>query len=174
VDVSVFQDEISKRYIWSGFYMGAIANPASGTWSNAFPTYRISGSEAAIKHAISHDWMVFGGVTTLDSSLSNLPYAPKTAFSFGVNGQINGYRLALDGQRQSSMYSLTQDRGSFTPSKVDGLTVANARIARPVAALGKRGEVYLAINNLFDAKYQYNAGYPMTERNVRVGVIASF
>lgn len=174
VDVSVFQDEISKRYIWSGFYMGAIANPASGTWSNAFPTYRVSGSEAAIKHAISHDWMVFGGVTTLDSSLSNLPYAPKTAFSFGVNGQINGYRLALDGQRQSSMYSLTQDRGSFTPSKVDGLTVANARIARPVAALGKRGEVYLAINNLFDAKYQYNAGYPMTERNVRVGVIASF
>lgn len=174
LDVSVFQDEISKRYIWSGFYMGAMANPASGTWSNAFPTYRVSGSEAAVKHAISRDWTVFGGVTTLDSSLSNLPYAPKTALSFGVHGQIQGYRLALDGQRQSSMYSLTQDRGSFTPSKVDGFTVANARIARPAAALGKGGEVYLAINNLFDAKYQYNAGYPMTGRNVRVGVIASF
>ena len=33
---------------------------------------------------------------------------------------------------------------------------------------------YAAVNNLFDANYQYNAGYPMPGRNFRVGVIASF
>ncbi len=54
------------------------------------------------------------------------------------------------------------------------LTVADARICRPVAALGKKGEVYAAVNNLFDANYEYNAGYPMPGRNVRVGLIASF
>jgi iron complex outermembrane receptor protein len=52
--------------------------------------------------------------------------------------------------------------------------VANARISRQVAALGKKGEVYAAVNNLFDANYQYNAGYPMPGRNFRIGLIASF
>jgi outer membrane cobalamin receptor len=36
---------------------------------------------------------------------------------------------------------------------------------RPLAALGRRGVVYAAINNHFDANYQYDAGYPMPGRN---------
>nr|MBP8310284.1 TonB-dependent receptor [Burkholderiaceae bacterium] len=68
----------------------------------------------------------------------------------------------------------TQDRGSFTPNEVGSLTVANARIAYPVAALGTKGEIYLALGNLFGASYQYNAGYPMPGRHARVGVIANF
>ncbi len=169
IDLSVFQDEISNRYVWSGF------NPnATGVWSNNFPTYRVSGTEASIKHQFNSQWSVFGGVTTLDSSLSNLPYAPKTAVSVGVNGRISEYRVAFDAQHQTSMYSLTQDRGTFSPNEVGSLTVANARISRPLAALGKKGEVYAAVNNLFDANYQYNAGYPMAGRNFRVGLIASF
>jgi len=91
-----------------------------------------------------------------------------------VNGKISDYRVAFDAQHQTSMYSLTQDRGTFSPNEVGSLTVANARISRPVAALGKKGEVYAAVNNLFDANYQYNAGYPMPGRNFRVGLIASF
>ena len=169
IDLSVFQDEISDRYVWSGF------NPnATGVWSNSFPNYRVSGTEASIKHQINNQWTVFGGITTLDSSLTNLPYAPKTAVSFGVNGKFSDYRVAFDAQHQTSMYSLTQDRGTFSPNEVGSLTVANARISRPVAALGKKGEVYAAVNNLFDANYQYNAGYPMPGRNFRVGLIASF
>lgn len=169
IDLSAFQDEIINRYIWSGFNMGSTA-----VWSNNFPTYRVSGTEASIKHQINSQWTVFGGVTALDSSLSNLPYAPKTAVSVGVNGKIAEYRVAFDAQHQSSMYSLTQGRGDFNPNQVGSLTAANARVSRPVAALGKKGEVYAAVNNLFDANYQYNAGYPMSGRNFRVGLIASF
>lgn len=174
VDLSLFQDEISNRHVWTGFYLGAIANPASGTWSNNFPTYRVSGAEVSIKHQINGDWTVFGGVTSLDPSLRNLPYAPRTAVSVGVNGQLADYRIAFDAQHQSSMYSLTQDRGAFSPNEVDSLTVANARISRPVAALGNTGEVYVAINNLFDVNYEYNAGYPMPGRNFRAGMITKF
>ena len=169
IDLSLFQDEISNRYVWSGFNTSA-----TGVWSNNFATYRVSGAEASVKHQINRQWTVFGGITVLDSSLSNLPYAPKTAVSVGVNGKIGEYRVAFDAQHQSGMYSLTQDRGSFSPNEVGSLTVANARISRPVAALGKKGEVYAAVNNLFDANYEYNAGYPMPGRNVRVGLIASF
>jgi iron complex outermembrane receptor protein len=52
--------------------------------------------------------------------------------------------------------------------------MGHARIAYPMSSLGKKGEIYAAVNNLFDANYQYNAGYPMPGRNFRVGVIASF
>jgi iron complex outermembrane receptor protein len=178
IDLSLFQDEISKRYVWTGFYVGAgVGNPAtaaSGTWSNNFPTYRVSGTEASVKHQVNRQWVVFGGITTLDSSLSNLPYAPKTAVSMGVNGKISQYQVAFDAQHQSSSYSLTQDRGDFNPNQVGSFTVANARVSLPVATLGKKGEIYAAVNNLFDANYQYNAGYPMPGRNFRVGLIASF
>jgi outer membrane cobalamin receptor len=174
IDLSYFQDEVSNRYVCTGFYMGAIANPATGVWSNNYPAYRVSGVEASVKYTINQQWTMFGGVTALDASLSNLPYAPKTAVSFGLNGQVNEYRMTVDAQYQSGMYSLTQDRGTFSPNEVDSFTAANARISRPVAALGKKGEIYLAVNNLFDAKYQYNAGYPMPGRNARIGFIASF
>jgi iron complex outermembrane receptor protein len=174
VDLSLFRDEVSKRYVWTGFYMGAILNPASGTWSNAFPTYRISGLEASVKHRINAQWSVFGGLTHLNSSLDNLPYAPKLALSAGLTGVVEGYRLSLDAQHQSRMYSMTHDRGSFNPDQVDAFTVANARIAQPLPLLGKKGEVYVVINNLLDADYQYNAGYPMPGRNFRLGLSASF
>ncbi len=174
VDFSVFQDEISKRYVWTGFYGGAIADPASGVWSNNFPSYKVNGAELSVKHALDSQWLMFGGVTVLDSSLSNLPYAPNTAISVGATGTVSGYRIAIDVQHQSSMYSLTQDRGTFSPNEVGSLTVANARFAYPMASLGKKGEIYAAVNNLFDAAYQYNAGYPMPGRNFRLGLIASF
>jgi outer membrane cobalamin receptor len=174
LDVSVFQDDISDRYVWSGFYAGAIANPASGTWSNSFPAYQTRGAEASLRAEITPQWAVFGSITTLDPSLSKLPYAPETAVSLGVTGSVMGYRLALDGQYQSKMYSLTQDRGSFSPNEVDSLAVANARVSYPLPTLGKKGEVYLALNNLFDARYAYNAGYPMPGRQLRIGLIASF
>ena len=110
----------------------------------------------------------------LNSTISNLPYVPKTAMSVGTIGRIGGFRLALDAQRQSSMFSLTQDRGTFAPNPVGSFTVANARVSYPLAALGTKGEVYVAVNNLLDANYQYNAGYPMPGRNLRVGLSANF
>lgn len=174
LDVSVFQDQVSKRYVWSGFNAGTFAPAASGTWSNNYPDYQIHGVEAALRHQFGANWAVFGGVTALDPSLSNLPYAPKTALSLGVNGTVGAVRLSLDAQYQSDMYSSTQDRGDFNPGEVESFTVANARVAYPVPALGKKGELYLGINNLFNANYAYNAGYPMAGRNFRVGLVASF
>jgi iron complex outermembrane receptor protein len=171
-DFSVFQDQISNRYTWTDRFTG------SGTWSNTLPNYKINGTELSISHEVSSQWKLFSGLTTLNSSGLNsknlLPYAPKTAVSLGLTGRVNGYKVSIDAQRQSSMYSLNQDRGGYTASQVNAFTAANARVAYPMASLGKRGEVYAQINNLFDANYQFNAGYPMPGRNFRVGLIASF
>lgn len=169
VDLSWFKDNIKKRYVWSGF------NPfATGVWSNNYPDYRIEGVEAALRQRINDNWALFGSLTTLDSSVQNLPYAPDTAVSMGITGQHGRYRLALDAQLQSSMYTLTQDRGMFNPGRVDSFCVANARVAYAMPQWGKKGEVFMAINNLGDTAYQYNQGYPMAGRHVRFGITGSF
>lgn len=174
IDLSFFQDQISNRYTWTSRW----AVGGTGTWGNTLPDYKINGAELSLSHQLDSQWKVFGGVTSLDSSgldsNNQLPYAPKTAISLGVTGRVNGYKLSMDAQHQSSMYSLNQDRGSYTASQVGSFTAANARVAYSTTSLGKRGEVYAQINNLFNANYQYNAGYPMPGRNFRVGLIASF
>jgi outer membrane cobalamin receptor len=174
VDLSVFRDEVSGRYVWPGFFVSAILNPASGTWSNGYPDYRISGAEVTLQQRFGEKWALFLGGTTLDGSVDNLPYLPKTALALGITGQVGDYRLSFDAQHQSAMYSLTLDRGTSSPNRVSGFTVANVRVARAVPVFGDRGEVYVMLNNAFDADYAYNAGYPMAGRNFRLGLVASF
>jgi outer membrane cobalamin receptor len=171
--MAAFEDRIHDRYVWTGFYAGAIANPASGQWSNSFPDYRIRGLEASLAWRLWEDWSAFTGLTRLDSTLDNLPYAPKTAWTAALSGRIGALRVEVDAQRQGGMYSLTQDRGSFMPNAVAGFTVANLRLAHPLPRLGRTGELFAQFNNLLDADYQYNAGYRMPGRNIRLGLSAS-
>jgi outer membrane cobalamin receptor len=174
LDVAVFRDEVSGRYVWPGFFVSAILNPASGTWSNSYPDYRISGAEVSLQQRFGEHWAMFVGGTSLDGSVDNLPYLPKTALTLGVSGRVSDYRLSFDAQHQSAMYSLTLDRGTASPNRVAGFTVANVRVAKALPVLGDRGEVYVMLNNAFDADYAYNAGYPMPGRNFRLGLLASF
>ena len=174
LDFAVFRDEVSDRYVWPGFFVSAILNPASGTWSNGYPNYRISGAEASLQQRVGENWALFASATSLDASVDNLPYVPKTALTVGLSGYIGAFRLTVDAQHQSDMYSLTLDRGTASPNQVSGFTVANARLSRTLPSLGSGSEVYLMLNNAFDTDYSYNAGYPMPGRNLRVGLIAGF
>jgi iron complex outermembrane receptor protein len=74
------------------------------------------------------------------------------------------------------MTVLKQERadGVPNPTKVEGFTVVNARAAYQVPAFGKRGEVFVALENLFDQAYEFRAGYPMPGRSMQVGLHASF
>ena len=73
------------------------------------------------------------------------------------------------------MYSTSQDRKStYTPTYVEGFTVANIRLARELETLGKNSEMYLMVNNLFDKSYAYTTGYTMPGRNARIGLITHF
>ena len=119
---------------------------------------------------------MFDGLTVLNPSISNLPYTPKTAFTAGVNGRRGPVRLAVDAQYQSEVWALSRDRNTLNPSteKVAAFTVANARLSYPLAALGKKGEVFFAVENLFNRDYAYRPGYPMPGRNGQIGLSASF
>lgn len=170
VDISLFKDDVSHRYIWT-----APTGPGSGSFSNGYSDYTLRGLEVSAKHELANGWKLFSGLTLLKSSVDTQPYVPKSALTAGVSGKVGPVRLVVDAQHQTGMYALGLDRdASVSNQYVNAFTVANARVSYPLASLGKKGEVYLAMNNLFGANYQYNPGYPMPGRSLRVGLIASF
>lgn len=171
IDASIFNDKVKNRYVF-GF---PPAVPPPPQFIN-LGSYRIRGAELAIRQAIGADWTVFGGVTLLDPSIDNLPYTPDRAFTVGVNGQAGPIRVAFDAQYQSEVWALNRARaaGAINTDKVDGFTVANLRLSYPLPALGKKGEVFVFVENLFDASYAYRPGYPMPGTSGQLGLSASF
>lgn len=170
IDVSIFDDHVKNRYIFG--FPPDVPPPAQFINLGA---YRIKGAELAIRQAIG-DWTAFGGLTLLDPSVDNLPYTPKQALTAGLNGQIGPIRVALDALYQSQVWALNRARvaGAVNADKVGAFAVANARLSYPLPELGKKGEVFLAVENLFDRSYEYRPGYPMPGRWGQVGLSASF
>ena len=169
IDISLFRDEVKNRYI------NDFGNFGAATFKN-LGTYQTSGAELSVKQQVAHDWKIFGGLTLLNPSLSTLPYAPKTALTAGVNGQVGTVRVAVDAQYQSSMYAQSLDRNINNPNtlQVGSFAVVNARLSYPLAGLGKNGEVFFAAENLFNRSYAYSPGYPMPGRSGQIGLSASF
>ena len=168
VDVSLFKDRVSDRYFNDGtsfFSTGAFTN---------------QGGEATLRQQVSANWSAFVGASFLAPSISNLPYAPKRSYSVGLNGKAGPFKLAVDAQNQSDFYSMNWDRNNGGLSvtgdhpKLAGFTVVNARLAYPSAALGKRGEYFVAVENLTNTTYAYTAGRTMPGRWAQVGLMASF
>jgi iron complex outermembrane receptor protein len=173
VDLSLFQDAISNRY---RFTLGGGAD--NGTWTN-LGQYTIKGSELGIQREIIPELYVYGGWTYLNNnSTQNLPYVPQNAFNLAITGYIYKVRLSLDAQYQSSFYSQTLSRNTAYASSnttlVDGFTVVNMRASYPIPMLGKKGEIFAVIENLFNQQYAYRTGYPMPGTWGSVGLAASF
>ena len=166
IDVSYFQDSVSNRFVFD--FMG------SGFFNSG--AYKMNGTELSIRQKISSNWSFFGGYTNLDPSISNLPYTPENAFTAGLNGNIGKFKVAVDAQYQSETFELNRTRvsGESNTTPVSGFTVANMRVAYPVQALGKKGEVFVMVENMFDRDYSYRSGYPMPGRWGQVGLSTSF
>ena len=170
VDVALFRDRVSDRYVFA--FPPTVAAP---TWTN-LGSYELDGAEVSVQQRLAGDFTVFGGFTHLNPSKADLPYAPSSSVTLGVNWQSGGWSASLDAQVQSGMTVLSQARadGSANTSTVDGFTVANLRVARQLPQLGRRGEVFVSVENLFDKDYSFRPGYPMAGRSFQLGVHASF
>ncbi len=168
IDLSLFRDDIKNRNVFDLAFGSTVFYSTGG--------YHTDGAELSVRQQLGGSWEVFGGLTLLDPSVDNLPYIPKRAFTAGVNGNIGPLRLAVDAQYQSSVYALNRDRNTLNPNreKVDSFTVANARLSYPMPTLGKKGEVFVAVDNLFNTNYEYRPGYPMPGRMGQIGLAASF
>jgi iron complex outermembrane receptor protein len=171
IDISVFIDQVKNRYIF-GFPPNV---PPPPQFLN-LGTYSIRGAEIAIRQNIGRHWTIFGGLTLLDPSIDNLPYTPSRAVTAGFNGQFGPIRLTVDTQYQSSVLALSRPRaaGAVNTEQVDSFVIMNARVSHQLPFLGKKGEIFVAMENLLDADYAYRPGYPMPGRWGQIGIAASF
>ena len=165
VDASYFDDHLDNRYVFG--FPPALPRPSFVNLGS----YTVRGGEVSVQQGFGRAWEAFVGLTVLDPSLATLPYAPEASLVLGLNGLVGRFRISVDAQSQSSMFVLAQGRAAAgNTERVDGFTVVNLRPAYQLPALGRRGEIFLAVENLFDADYEYRPGYPMPGVSVQVGV----
>lgn len=171
IDVSWFQDKVKNRYVF-GFPPDVPPPPQFLNLGG----YTMRGMELSLRQAIGAGWSGFVGLTLLDPSMDNLPYSPRKALTVGASGNAGPVRVSFDAQYQSAVWALSRARGSDASNteRVPGFAIANLRAAYPLPALGNKGEIFIAVENLFDRDYAYRPGYPMAGRSAQVGISASF
>ncbi|MCO1623330.1 TonB-dependent receptor [Pseudomonas putida] len=170
LDLAVFKDKLQDRYLFA--FPPSVSRPSYINLGD----YNIKGAEATWQQRWTSNWSSFVGFTWLDPSLKTLPYAPQKSLSLGTTYETGPWRLSADAQYQKDMYVLAEERtaGASNFSKVDSFTVVNMRVGYAVPALGKVGEVFVAVENLFDRDYAYRTNYPMPGTSAQLGVKMSF
>ena len=169
VTFNVFSNHTSNRYVI------AFPPPPPPRYIN-YPSARTEGVEATLETSPAKELGLFTGVSLLRSSPGDLPYAPRSTFTGGVNWQLRpGWILSADGVYVSSMHVLSQGRtvGAGNPAVVGAHFLLNARLARRFALggrAGQRGEVFLAGENLTNRNFAYRPGYPIPGVNGMAGV----
>lgn len=174
IDLSLFQDGITNKYGWSVQNPSMMSGPS--IWTN-YGKYTMRGVELSGQREIIPELTVFGGWTYLNNdSTANLPYVPQNAFNLAITGYIGKFRLSVDGQYQTSFYAqnLNRQTTEVNNTRVNGFGVANARVSYPIPELGKKGEVFVMVENIFNQQYAYRPGYPMPSTWGSVGLSASF
>ena len=169
IDLSLFQDTISNRYTFT-------ETPPLVNWVTV-GQYTTKGVELSGQREIIPEVTGFLGWTYLNNnSTTSLPYMPQNAFNAAITGYVYKFRVSVDAQYQSSFYAQNLSRNAaFTnTTRIDGFGVANARIAYPIPELGKKGEIFVMVENIFNQQYSYRQGYPMPGTWGSVGLSASF
>ena len=166
LDVALFNDKLSRRYVFA--FPPAVALPSFTNLGD----YRVRGAELSTNLAVGRELALYGSVTLLSPSLADLPYAPKRALSLGATWRSGPWRVAADAQAQAGMFVLNKARADGAPNtaRVAGFGVLNLRLGYALAALGPRGEVFLALENLSDRRYAFRTGYPMPGRSGQLGL----
>jgi iron complex outermembrane receptor protein len=141
--------------------------------------YRIRGAELTISLTPLEQLSLFGGLTLLDTDPADLPYAPDSTLSTGLNLRfLEHFKLSLDSQYVNEMHVLAQRRaaGASNPEKVGDRFLVNGKLSYMFSLRAGRisGELYLAGENLTDTDYEYRPGYPMPGINGMAGATLAF
>lgn len=139
--------------------------------------FKTHGVELSITVTPEDGWTGFLGATFLtDIEPRNLPYAPKRSLSGGVSYRFaDRWQLDVDGQYVSDFFT-DNPRFPGAMAEVDDYWLFNGKVSCDVTPKnGKfKGEVFAAVENIFDQDYEYRDGYPMPGTTVMAGLDLSF
>ena len=168
LDLTLFYDDGSDRYL-------IVPPPPGPPRFDNVDDFSIRGAELSLALYPAPQLALFAGLTLLDTDPSDLPYAPETTLSTGLNWSFfRAFKLSLDASFLSSMQVNSQARkgGTGNTNSVDSYCLVNGKLSYAFQAMGGRvqGELFVAGENLTDVSYEYLPGYPMPGVSAMTGV----
>jgi outer membrane cobalamin receptor len=167
--------------------------PIPSQFNDPIGEYEIRGLELTGKVSPVKTLELFAGATWLDVEATgnngveqdHMPYTPGFQLQAGLTWTfLEHFCLFMDMQYLRDLYQGTNGRpGGFNFSKLgdsdklDDITVVNARLSYRLEKLPPRwrdSEIFLAVNNLFDADYEYAKGYSMPGTTAFAGFTVKF
>ncbi len=161
-------------------YQAYMYGPIPTQFNDTIGHYTIRGLELSGKVTPVKKLELFAGATWLKARAignngvesEHMPYTPGFQLQAGATWDfLDNFRLFTDLQHLRDLYQGTSMRtGSlnFTPltkkDKLDDITLVNARLSYRFACKPLRlndSELYVAVNNLFNQRYEYAKGYEM-------------
>ena len=171
IDATYFYDHGRNRYVM------VTTNPPP-VFEN-IDSFTIHGVEMTVAVRPHETVSFFSGATYLHRSPSDLPYAPEWSYSGGLGWSIwRGLKLDVDAQYVSTMHAGSQARvsGAGNPRTVGAYFLLNAKAQYEfmVKSIGTTLTPYVAMQNITNADYEYQPGYPMPGINAIGGLSFSF
>lgn len=171
---TVFYDKGKDRF--QAYMFG----PIPALWNDPIGRYKIRGLEVTGTATPLKNLELFAGATWLKTEATGnngverdqMPYTPGFQFQAGVTWKfLERFRLFVDMQHLRDLYQGINARSGnlnfpqlTRTHKLDDITLANARVSyrfnfKPLRV--SDSEIFLAVNNIFNQKYEYAKGYPM-------------
>jgi iron complex outermembrane receptor protein len=162
--------------------------PIPTQFNDPIGEYKIRGVELTGKLTPLKTLELFAGATWLNVEATgnngvqqdHMPYTPGFQFQAGYSWTfLEHFCLYMDMQYLRDLYQGIDMRAAgFNFSelgdsdKLDDITLVNARLSYRLEKLPRgwrNSEIFLAVNNIFDADYEYAKGYPMPGTTVFAG-----
>lgn len=163
-DLTYFRDKGSNRLV-------LVYGPPH--WEN-IGDFDNQGVEGTITLNPTRDLALFLGLTYIDRSPDDTPYAPQWSGSAGANWRFwPGFMLSVDAMYLDNYY-VSDTRYSGSRQQVDGFLIFNAKLSYEFTFRGLDIKVFAAGENLSNQDYEYKPGYPMPGINGMLGMEFSF
>ncbi len=154
--------------------------PAFSFRYTSIEKFRTQGAELTLTAKPLSSLSLFGGLSTLRTEPSDLPYAPKLSLVGGATWQpIKAITVNADASYISSQHASSQARAfnALNNAEVGAYAVVNLRIGYLLPwSWGRAGksELFVAGENLLNRTYSYQPGYPLPGASVTTGVKLGF
>jgi iron complex outermembrane receptor protein len=172
VELTWFRNQGSDRYVF------VPPPPPPFRYAN-LERFRTQGAEATLTVKASRSLSFFGGLSQLDVTPADLPYAPRTSAVSGITWRpVPAWTINIDASYTGSQHAGSQARANAAtnPVVLGAFALVNSRIAYAFAwdrGL-RRAELFIAGENLLNRNYRYQPGYPMPGTSASTGLTLSF
>jgi iron complex outermembrane receptor protein len=171
IELTVFRNRARDRFVF-------VPPPPPPFRFQNVERFTTAGAELTATVQPNNSLSLFAGISRLNVTPADLPYAPRWSLAGGATWQIaSALRLNVDGSYVSEQRSAAQSRAAGAPNveRLPAFALVNARLAYEfLRETRRKAEVFVAAENLLDRDYRYRPGYPMPGTGLTFGINGQF